>query len=48
MSFSSVFVRRPIATTLLTLGVALAGIVAFDSLPVSPLCAPRCRVPVRK
>jgi multidrug efflux pump len=37
MSFSSVFVRRPIATTLLTLGVALAGIVAFDSLPVSPL-----------
>jgi len=37
MSFSSVFVRRPIATTLLTLGIALAGIVAFDSLPVSPL-----------
>src|SRR5579885_3550293 len=37
MSFSSVFVRRPIATTLLTLGVALAGIVAFASLPVSPL-----------
>src|SRR6201992_399705 len=37
MSFSSVFVKRPIATTLLTLGVALAGIVAFDSLPVSPL-----------
>jgi multidrug efflux pump len=37
MSFSSIFVRRPIATTLLTLGVALAGIVAFDSLPVSPL-----------
>ncbi len=37
MSFSSVFVRRPIATTLLTLGVALAGIVAFNSLPVSPL-----------
>ena len=37
MSFSSVFVKRPIATTLLTLGIALAGIVAFDSLPVSPL-----------
>jgi multidrug efflux pump len=37
MSFSGIFVRRPIATTLLTLGVALAGIVAFDSLPVSPL-----------
>ena len=27
MSFSSVFVKRPIATTLLTLGIALAGIV---------------------
>jgi multidrug efflux pump len=37
MSFSSIFVKRPIATTLLTLGIALAGIVAFDSLPVSPL-----------
>ncbi|HWE74068.1 MAG TPA: efflux RND transporter permease subunit [Stellaceae bacterium] len=37
MSFSSAFVKRPIATTLLTLGIALAGIVAFDSLPVSPL-----------
>ena len=37
MSFSSGFVRRPIATTLLTLGVALAGIVSFSSLPVSPL-----------
>jgi multidrug efflux pump len=37
MSFSSGFVRRPIATTLLTLGIALAGMVAFNSLPVSPL-----------
>ncbi|HLI21068.1 MAG TPA: efflux RND transporter permease subunit, partial [Stellaceae bacterium] len=37
MSLSSGFVRRPIATTLLTLGVALAGIVSFRSLPVSPL-----------
>ena len=31
------FVRRPVATTLLTLGVALAGAVAFGLLPVSPL-----------
>jgi multidrug efflux pump len=31
------FVRRPVATTLLTLGVALAGIAAFTRLPVSPL-----------
>jgi multidrug efflux pump len=31
------FVRRPVATTLLTIGVALAGIVSFQLLPVSPL-----------
>jgi len=31
------FVRRPVATTLLTIGVALAGIVSFGLLPVSPL-----------
>src|SRR5258705_3357428 len=31
------FVRRPVATTLLTIGVALAGAVAFRLLPVSPL-----------
>ncbi|MCL2655999.1 MAG: multidrug efflux RND transporter permease subunit [Betaproteobacteria bacterium] len=37
MSFSSLFIDRPVATTLLTLGVALAGILAFMLLPVSPL-----------
>ena len=37
MSLSEPFVRRPIATTLLTLGVALAGTLAFFRLPVSPL-----------
>ena len=37
MSFSSVFIKRPVATTLLTIGVALAGMVCFDLLPVSPL-----------
>jgi multidrug efflux pump len=34
---SEVFIRRPVATTLLTLGVALAGGLAFFLLPVSPL-----------
>src|SRR6266542_2772472 len=31
------FVRRPVATTLLTLGIALSGVLAFRLLPVSPL-----------
>ena len=44
MSFSEVFVRRPIATTLLTLGLALTGVVAFFLLPVEPL--PSVDVPV--
>nr|WP_249222856.1 efflux RND transporter permease subunit [Noviherbaspirillum sp. L7-7A] len=34
---SAPFVRRPIATVLLTIGLALAGIAAFLVLPVSPL-----------
>jgi len=37
MSISEPFIRRPIATTLLTTAVALAGAVAFRLLPVSPL-----------
>ena len=37
MSLSSPFIRRPVATTLLTAAVALAGAVAFTQLPVSPL-----------
>src|SRR6266481_8962422 len=37
MSPSTLFIRRPVATTLLTAGVALAGAVAFFLLPVSPL-----------
>ena len=37
MNLSAPFVRRPIGTILLTLGLALAGIVAFVNLPVSPL-----------
>ncbi|SEJ50967.1 multidrug efflux pump [Variovorax sp. OK605] len=37
MNLSKPFVRRPIGTVLLTIGVALAGIAAFFVLPVSPL-----------
>src|SRR5271157_3212480 len=37
MNISEPFIRRPIATTLLMLAVALAGIVAFRLLPVAPL-----------
>ena len=37
MNISATFIDRPVATTLLTLGIALAGIVAFTRLPVAPL-----------
>src|SRR5271154_4171925 len=37
MNLSSPFIARPVATTLLTLGVALAGSVAFFLLPIAPL-----------
>src|SRR6201989_3564788 len=37
MSLSTPFIRRPVATTLLTFGLAAAGAVAFFKLPVSPL-----------
>src|SRR5499433_3168045 len=37
MNLSAPFIARPVATTLLTLGVALAGAIAFRLLPVSPL-----------
>jgi len=36
-SLSEPFIRRPVATTLLTIGIALAGMVSFGLLPVSPL-----------
>ncbi len=42
-SLSAPFVRRPVATWLLTFGVALAGLIAFFLLPVSPL--PQIDVP---
>ncbi len=37
MDPSTPFIRRPVATTLLTFGLAAAGVVAFFKLPVSPL-----------
>ena len=37
MNLSGPFIHRPIATVLLTIGLALAGIGAFFVLPVSPL-----------
>jgi multidrug efflux pump len=37
VNVSAPFIARPVATTLLTVGIALAGIFAFFKLPVSPL-----------
>lgn len=37
MSLSSPFIKRPIATSLLGIGLAIAGIVAFNLLPVASL-----------
>ncbi|QOZ25679.1 efflux RND transporter permease subunit [Bradyrhizobium sp. CCBAU 51753] len=37
MEPSTPFIRRPVATTLLTIGLAAAGAVAFFKLPVAPL-----------
>ena len=37
MNISEPFIRRPVATALLTIAIALAGAVAFRLLPVSPL-----------
>ena len=37
MNPSRIFIERPVATTLLTIAVALAGLIAYTVLPVSPL-----------
>ncbi len=37
MNPSELFIRRPVATTLLTIAIAIAGAIAFTVLPVSPL-----------
>jgi multidrug efflux pump len=39
MSVSETFIRNSVGTTLLTIAIALAGIVAFRALPVAPLPA---------
>ncbi|MGP8051986.1 MAG: efflux RND transporter permease subunit [Desulfobaccales bacterium] len=39
MNLSAIFIKRPVATTLLTLGMAIAGILAVRQLPVAPLPA---------
>lgn len=44
MSVSDPFIRRPVATTLLTIGLALSGALAFFLLPVSPM--PNVELPV--
>jgi multidrug efflux pump len=43
VNISGPFIRRPVATTLLTVGIALCGAVAFMLLPVAPL--PRIDIP---
>jgi len=37
MNAFAIFIHRPIATTLLTLGIVLAGMMAYFNLPVAPL-----------
>ena len=37
MNISEIFIRRPIATSLLMLGIALFGVLAYRALPVSDL-----------
>jgi multidrug efflux pump len=37
MNLSAPFINRPVATSLLTLGITLLGVVAFRLLPVAPL-----------
>jgi len=37
MNLSATFISRPVATTLLALGITLAGAIAFRLLPVAPL-----------
>jgi multidrug efflux pump len=37
MSVSTPFIKRPVATSLLTLALALSGVLAFRFLPVSPI-----------
>ena len=44
MNISAPFIKRPVGTSLLTVALLLAGIIAFRGLPVSPL--PQVEFPV--
>ncbi|HEY6969552.1 MAG TPA: efflux RND transporter permease subunit, partial [Candidatus Angelobacter sp.] len=44
MNISAPFIRRPVATSLLTIGVLMAGILGYTRLPVAPL--PQVEYPV--
>jgi multidrug efflux pump subunit AcrB len=44
LSVSSPFIKRPVGTSLLTIGLLLSGILAFQMLPVAPL--PQVEFPV--
>ena len=46
MNLSALFIRRPVATTLLTLAIVLSGVLGFILLPVAPL--PQLPVPPRR
>ncbi len=37
MNISRPYIYRPVATSLLTIAVAMAGVIAFKILPISPL-----------
>lgn len=37
MNISAPFIARPVATTLITIGIALAGMLGFNLLPIAPL-----------
>ncbi|WP_206956573.1 efflux RND transporter permease subunit [Trinickia acidisoli] len=37
MNISAIFIRRPVATTLLAIAIALSGVLAYFRLPVAPL-----------
>src|SRR3954447_1332803 len=44
MNISAPFIRRPVATSLLALGVLIAGILSYSRLPVAPI--PQVEYPV--
>ena len=56
MNVSAPFIRRPVGTSLLAIGLFLAGIIAFQFMPVAAIprvdfpmvsVSARCRAPIR-